>query len=204
MTTLWTLLFALALPFGETGFQSLFNGKDLDGWEADTQGIWSARDGMIVGKTTGLDHNDFLRTRKHYADFELRLSFRLLNGSGNSGVQFRSKPVPGSHEVAGFQADIGQQYWGCLYDESRRNRILVQAPSGAAAALQRDGWNQYTLTARGDHITLELNGVRTVDYVEKEPGIDRSGIIALQVHGGPPMEVRFKDIRIRELPGPDR
>ncbi len=200
MTTLWNLLFAIALLSGEAGFQPLFNGKDLDGWEVDTPGIWSVRDGMIVGKTSGLDHNDFLRTRRHYANFELRLSFRLLNGSGNSGVQFRSKPVPGSHEVAGFQADIGQQYWGCLYDESRRNKILVQAPADALTGLKRDGWNQYTLMAHRDHIILELNGVRTVDYAEKEPGIDGSGIIALQVHGGPPMEVQFKDIRIRELP----
>jgi len=200
MTTLWTLLFAFPLLFAETGFQPLFNGKDLDGWEVDTPGIWSVRDGMIVAKTSGLDHNDFLRTRKHYTDFELRLSFRLLNGSGNSGIQFRSKPVPGSHEVAGFQADVGQQYWGCLYDESRRRKILVQTPAEILAGLERDGWNQYTVTAQGDRIILELNGIRTVDYVEKEPGIDRTGIIALQVHGGPPMEVHFKDIRIRELP----
>jgi hypothetical protein len=200
MTTLWNLVFALALLSSEAGFQPLFNGKDLDGWEVDTPGIWSARDGMIVGKTSALDHNDFLRTRKQFANFELRLSFRLVNGSGNSGVQFRSKPVPGSHEVAGFQADIGQQYWGCLYDESRRNKILVQAPADASANLQRDGWNHYAVTAQGDHIVLELNGIRTVDYVEREPAIDRSGIIALQVHGGPPMEVQFKDIRIRELP----
>ncbi len=200
MTMVWSLLFAVALLSGEAGFQPLFNGKDLDGWEVDTPGIWSVRDGMIVGKTSTLDHNDFLRTRKPYTNFELRLSFHLLNGSGNSGVQFRSKPVPSSHEVAGFQADIGQQYWGCLYDESRRNKILVQAPADAMAAVKRDNWNQYTITAQGDRIILELNGIRTVDYVEKEPGIDRSGIIALQVHGGPPMEVQFKDIRIRELP----
>lgn len=200
MTTLWTFLFAVSLLLAETGFQPLFNGKDLDGWQADTPGIWSVQNGMIVGKTSGLSYNDFLRTRKHYTDFELRLLFRLLSGSGNSGIQFRSKPEPDSHEVAGYQADIGQQYWGCLYDESRRKKILVQAPADALAGLQRDGWNQYTIVAQGDHITLELNGIRTADYVEKEPGIDRSGFIALQVHGGPPMEVHFKDIRIRELP----
>ena len=200
MTILWNLLFTLSLLFGEAGFQPLFNGRDLDGWEVDTQGIWSVQDGMIVGKTASLSYNDFLRTRKHYTNFELRISFRLLNGSGNSGIQFRSKPVAGSHEVAGYQADVGQQYWGCLYDESRRNKILAQAPAESLARLQRDGWNQYTVTAEGDHITLELNGIRTADYVEKESGIDRIGFIALQVHGGPPMEVHFKDIRIRELP----
>ncbi len=200
MTIFGALLAAVYLLLGAADFQALFNGKDLSGWEVDTPGIWSIRDGMIIGKSPGLKYNDFLRTRKHYGNFELKLSFRLVNGSGNSGIQFRSKPVPDSHEVAGYQADIGQQYWGCLYDESRRRRVLEQASAEALAGLQRDGWNQYTVMAQGDRIVLELNGVRTVDYVEKEPGIDRSGFIALQVHGGPAMEVHFRDIRIRELP----
>ena len=200
MSALQILLLAGSMFCLQAGFQPLFNGRDLDGWEVDTPTLWSVRDGMIVGKSAGLKYNDFLRTRRHYGDFELRLSFRLVNGSGNSGIQFRSKPVPGSHEVAGYQADIGEQYFGCLYDESRRRKVLVQATAESLAGLQRDGWNQYTIIARGDSVVLELNGVRTVEYVEKEAGIDRSGFIALQVHGGPPMEVHFKDIRIRELP----
>src|SRR5881296_1946335 len=98
-------LFAFGLP-AEEGFTPLFNGRNLDGWEIDTAGIWQVRDGMVVGKTPGLKYNDFLRTKKHYSDFILKLSFRLVNGVGNSGVQFRSKPVPDSHEVSGYQADI--------------------------------------------------------------------------------------------------
>jgi hypothetical protein len=78
--------------------------------------------------------------------------------------------------------------------------VLVKASPGSLEGLQKDGWNQYVTTARGNHITLELNGKRTVDYVEEEAGIKQSGIIALQVHGGPPMEVQYKDIEIEELP----
>ncbi|MBI3667956.1 MAG: DUF1080 domain-containing protein [Acidobacteria bacterium] len=183
----------------EEGFTPLFNGKDLSGWEVDTPGLWQVRDGMIVGRSSGLKYNDFLRTKKHYADFILKLSFRLINGEGNSGIQFRTEPIPNSHEVSGYQADIGQTFWGCLYDESRRKKVLVQATAESLAKLDKLGWNDYVITARGSHITLDLNGVRTVDYHETEPGMDQTGFIALQVHGGPPMEVQFKDLRIQEL-----
>ncbi len=199
MKTFALLLLIAGLCAAEQGFTPLFNGKTLDGWEVDTPGLWQARDGMIVGKSPGLKYNDFLRTKKNYSDFILKLSFRMIDGQGNSGVQFRTKPVPGSHEVSGFQADIGQQYWGCLYDESRRKKVLVQATPESLAGLKKDGWNEYVITAQGNHITLDLNGTRTVDYYEKEPGIETTGFLALQLHAGPPMEMHFKDIRIREL-----
>jgi len=180
-------------------FLPLFNGRDLDSWQQDTPGVWSVRDGMIVGRHDGLKHNDFLRTRRSYGDFLLKLRFQLVGGEGNSGIQFRSKPVPGSHEVSGYQADIGQEYWGCLYDESRRNRVLVQASPASLKDLDRTAWNEYTVSARGSRITLELNGRRTVDYTEADPGIEREGFIALQVHSGTRIEVRFKDVRIAVL-----
>jgi hypothetical protein len=180
-------------------FKPLFNGRNLDGWTVDTASAWQVRDGMLVGKHDGLKYNDFLRTARNYKDFELRLKFRLLDGEGNSGVQFRSKPVPNSHEVEGYQADIGQQYWGCLYDESRRKKVLAQAPPEALAGLDKNGWNEYIVRAEGNHITLHLNGKKTVDYTETDPGMDVPGFIALQVHSGPKIEVWFKYIQIREL-----
>lgn len=196
----------MALRSGETarwpeeeGFRPLFNGVSLDGWEVDTAGLWSVRHGMIVGRHEGLRYSDFLRTRRSFGDFELRLQFRLVGGAGNSGVQFRSEPAAIPHEVSGYQADIGQQYWGCLYDESRRKRVLAQAPAEALRGLDKNGWNEYTIRAEGARITLRLNGRVTVDYEEKEPGIRRDGFIALQVHSGPGIEVHFRDVRIREL-----
>jgi Domain of Unknown Function (DUF1080) len=192
-------LLSAALGAADRKSQSLFNGHDLSGWEQDTPDIWSVRDGMIVGRSPGMKHNDFLRTKKQYGDFILRVRFRLIGGQGNAGIQFRTDPIPNSHEVAGYQADIGQEYWGCLYDESRRKRVLVKPSPESLEGLQKDSWNQYVITAIGNHITLELNGKRTVDYAEKETGIQQFGIIALQVHGGPPMEVQYKDIEIEEL-----
>ncbi len=183
------------------GFQPLFDGKDLDGWEGDTK-LWKARDGMIVGVSPGLNHNDFLATEKSYGDFILKLSFRMKGGpESNSGVQFRSVRVP-PHEMSGYQADVGQNYWGCLYDESRRNQVLVPASADAKAAIHQDGWNHYVIRATGDHITLTLNGVTSVDYRETDPNIAHSGHIGLQMHAGGPMEMQFKDLYIQELPTP--
>src|SRR5262249_51252793 len=106
--------------------------------------------------------------------------------------------VEGSHEVSGYQADMGQQYWGCLYDESRRKKVLVQASPEALAKLDKTGWNEYVITAQANRITIELNGVKSVEWVETEPGIEETGFIALQLHGGGPLTMEFKDLMIRE------
>ncbi|MBI3679048.1 MAG: DUF1080 domain-containing protein [Acidobacteria bacterium] len=197
-TLLWCALCSGSLS-AEDGFRPLFNGKNLAGWEEDTPGIWKAHNGMIVGKSPGLDHSEFLRSKKMYSDFVLKLSFHLVDAKGNTGVQFRSKAVPNSHIVLGYQADvIPKRCWGCLYDELRR-KFLVSASPESMAAAREDDWNDLVVTARGNHITIDVNGTRAVDYRESDPGIDASGILALQVHGGPPMEVRFKDLRIRDL-----
>lgn len=184
----------------EEGFVPLFDGKTLDGWEGDKT-LFKAEDGMIVGDSPGIKQNEFLATKKRYGDFELRLDFRLRKGEGNSGVQFRSKRVEGRSEVSGYQADIGEKYWGCLYDESRRNKVLVQAPAEIEKALDKEGWNSYVVRAEGNHITLSLGGKTTVDYREADETIARDGIIALQVHSGGPLRVEFRKLRIKELTG---
>lgn len=180
-------------------WRSLFDGHSLNGWVEDTPGVWSVRDGMIVGRHGGQKWNDFLRTRESFGNFELSLEFRLTNGAGNSGVQFRSVPASREHELSGYQADIGEQYWGSLYDESRRNKTLAEAPKPAVAKLDPSGWHTYVVRANGRHISLTLDGMRTVDYTEPEPDILERGILGLQVHSGPGVEASFRNIRIREL-----
>jgi hypothetical protein len=186
------------LPADEPDFQPLFNGKDLSEFDGDKD-LWKLVDGVIVGDSPGIKHNQFLRTKKHYENFELRLEFRLKDGIGNTGVQFRSKAVPDSTEVEGYQADIGEQYWGCLYDESRRRKVLAQADPKLAEVLKKNDWNEYVIRAEADHITLAINGVTTVDYRESDADIPRTGFIALQVHSGPPLKVEFRKLRIQEL-----
>ena len=188
------------------GFEPIFNGTDLTGWEGDMD-LWSAKDGEIVGNSPGIRENHFLATKASYGDFILRFKFRVVNnptGDANSGMQFRSQRVPNSTEVAGYQADIGQGYWGGLYDESRRNKTLVDAPKAELEkVLHRDGWNEYEITCDGPHIVLKLNGLITADYTETEPAdkIARSGILALQIHAGGPMEIHAKQIEIKKLNG---
>jgi hypothetical protein len=115
-------------------------------------------------------------------------------------VQFRSERMTGSMEMIGYQADIGDTYWGSLYDESRRRKTLVQPDAALLERVLRpDDWNDYEVMARGSHIQLKLNGETTVDYEETEPGIPASGLIAVQVHSGPALEIRFKDIEIQRL-----
>lgn len=183
------------------GFQPLFNGKDLDGWDGK-ESLWSAKDGVLVGRSEGLKNNEFLATRDSWANFVLKLNFRM-NGSesSNSGVQFRSVRIPG-HEMSGYQADIGQNFWGCLYDESRRNKVLMQASPEALKAINRDGWNHYVIDAKGAHIRLSLNGIQSVDYREEDPAIARDGRAAVQLHAGGPLTMEFKDIYIQALPDP--
>jgi hypothetical protein len=195
---LLSLLPGFAAVADEPGFQPLFNGKNLAGWQGDLQ-LWKVEDGMIVGDSPGIKHNQFLKTDRSFQDFELRLEFRLKDGVGNSGVQFRSKAVENSTEVSGYQADIGEKFWGCLYDESRRNKVLAQADPKLNDVLKKDGWNEYVIRAEGNHIALAINGVTTVDYLEEDKDIPRSGFIALQVHSGPPLRIEFRNIRLKEL-----
>ncbi len=189
---------AFAATEPEAEFSSLFNGKDLSGWDGDPF-LWKAEDGMLVGRSPGIAYNDFLTTAGEYSDFVLRFQVHLVGNVGNSGVQLRSRRVPGSMEMSGYQADVGPTWWGNLYDESRRNVTLAAPPERTLDRILRpDGWNDYEVEAIGPRIVLRLNGTVTVDYTEQDAGIEHSGLLALQVHSGPPLEVRFRNLRIRE------
>lgn len=183
------------------GFRPLLTNTDLDGWDGDKR-YWKVVDGVLVGESNGLDHNEFLVAPGTYRDFVLKFSFRLKDGSGNSGVQFRSERIPGT-EMKGYQADIGENYWGCLYDESRRNRILASASEKAREAIHPGDWNHYEIRAQGGRIRLTLNGVTSVDYREEEAGIADNGKIAVQIHAGGPMKIEFKDLYIQPLATPE-
>jgi hypothetical protein len=181
----------------------LFDGKTLDGWEGDKD-TWRVEDGAIVGGSLEktVPRNEFLCTTKSYGDFELKLKFKLVGPreSANAGVQFRTKRIPKHHEVSGYQADIGQAYWGALYDESRRNKVLAGPDiKTIAKVVKYDDWNDYVIRAEGPRIKLWLNGALTVDYTEKDDKIERTGIIGLQIHGGAKARAYYKDIVIEEL-----
>lgn len=181
---------------GADDFKPLFNGKDLDGWVTPAdKDLFTVEDGVIVGRTKGdLKKNEFLVTEKPYGDFTLRVKVKYT--SGNSGIQFRSKRADDG-AVSGPQADVADGFWGLFYEERGRG-ILERYPEEKANALVKKGdWNQFVITARGDHVIIELNGTTVTD--RNDPEFAKSGIIALQVHVGPAMEVRFKDLEIKTL-----
>ena len=128
-----------------------------------------------------------------------RLGEALLGAGDNAGVQFRSRRVPKHFEVSGYQADMGTGWWGKLYDESRRNRVLAEPGKDVKVKVNAGDWNDYVIRAEGPHIQLWLNGFKTVDHTEQDPGIDATGVIAVQIHAGPPSEAWYKDITIAEL-----
>ena len=180
---------------------SLFDGESFQGWEGNLR-YFRVEDQALIGGFlhASIPRNQFLATEKEYADFELQLQFKLKGKKTNAGIQLRSQRIPNHHEVIGYQADLGEQYTGCLYDESRRNKVLAGPKADEmAAVIQPDAWNDYRIRCRGRRIELWINGHLTVDYTESDPSIPQHGIIALQIHGGPPGEVGYRRIRIREL-----
>jgi Domain of Unknown Function (DUF1080) len=196
----------LAVPLLAADPKPLFDGKSLTGWEGDEK-TWLVEDGAIAGGSLDsiVPRNEFLCTTKTFDHFELKVTFKLLGDKdkANGGVQFRTKRIPKHHEVSGYQADIGQAYWGALYDESRRNKVLAGPKAEDLPKIIKPGdWNEYRIRAEGPHIQLWLNGTKTVDFMEEDPKVEQSGIIGLQVHGGGKTKVLYKDIVIEELPAP--
>ncbi len=200
---------------------SPFDGATLSDWEGDPR-FWRIEAGAIVGESTTenpcTETTYLIWTGGEVADFDLRLEFRLHGG--NSGVQFRSQRRAG-FQVAGYQADLdlANEWTGGLYEQdgrgvvARRGQRLVCTADGRIdastlvqpdrpAVLPRPGeWNEYRIVARGPRIELELNGERTCELVDHDPQHGRrAGVLALQLHQGPPMRVEFRNLRLSTLP----
>ena len=184
------------------GPTSLFDSKTFNGWEGNLA-LFRIESGAIVGGTLAakIERNEFLCTTREFKDFELRLKVKLLGGDkANAGVQFRTRRIPDHHEVSGFQADMGTGWWGALYDESRRKRVLNGPDQAKMKDVIREGeWNDYTIRAEGPRVQLSINGFQTVDYVETDPTVTDSGVICVQIHGGPPSEAWYRGITVAEL-----
>jgi len=205
------------------GFASLFNGKDLSGWKGDSV-HWSVEDGAITGKTTPetllKGHNTFLVWQGgNPGDFELRLKFKIRGG--NSGIQYRSKLLdPEKVIVGGYQADIDAtgRYTGINYEEKGRGiltergqkvEIDADGKKNVVATLgdkdelfkkvNPDDWNEYVITAHGNHLTHAINGATMSEVIDNQSAkAATAGILALQLHAGPAMTIQFKDIRLKE------
>ncbi len=214
------LLLALAAP-PAAGELRPFDGRSLDAWDGD-RAFWSVEDGAIVGRSTDANPctaSTYLAwTGDMPADFELRCRVRIAGG--NSGIQYRSQRVQGQADMAGFQADLdaANAYTGILYEGlgrgimSGRGEQVEWSPSGKRVAARfapdervraaiRDGdWNDYRIEARGTRVRHWINGTLMTDVTDGDASrFRRDGQLALQLHAGPPMEVRFRDITVTAL-----
>ncbi len=218
---------AAALPPPDAnGFITLFNGHDLAGWEG-LPGYWSVRDGAISGhESEDSSKQTFLvRSALTVRNFELHFTYRFASQDGNSGVQFRSTVLDrDAFRVGGYQADLDaeRKYDGTIYDEAgvagnrgtmsnrgerttwdgrnqRHVEPLGQAAADLSAFIKAGDWNDAILVARGDHITYSINGHLMTDLTDDGPASLHAGCLALQLHQGFTMDVRFKDLKIKLL-----
>ena len=217
------LLVSLYSSVRAEGFRSIFDGESLDGWKAKDMSYWSVEDGAITGMSTK-DHpcklNQFIVWQGgDVADFELKLKFRVSGNGCNSGVQFRSK-IKENGTAVGYQADIFQNgsYLGGVCDEQHQRSgpelltangfktVIDMAGNrssnslGKKAKFKHDAWNKYHILAKGQHITLTVNGVKCSELIDREEEhFDLEGILGLQLRSGKPMKVQFKDVMLKRL-----
>jgi len=216
-----------ALPAADAdGFITLFNGKDLSGWEG-LEGFWSVKDGVISG-VEDKQHaapQTFLCYSVPFSDFELHYKYKFATPAGNSGVQFRSIMMDAkTHRIGGYQADCdaGVGYDGTIYDEGgkaggrntmsnrgektvwteankRENTPLPENNEALKKEIKKGDWNDVILVAQGNHVTYTINGHLMTDLTDNSPKAVKAGIIGLQLHAGFVMEVQYKDVRIKLL-----
>lgn len=210
------------------GFKSIFDGKTLNNWDGNPK-FWRVEEGSLVGETTPdnpTQGNTFIIWRGgETADFELKLEYKIE--SGNSGIQYRSFEVPNEKwVVGGYQADMeaGDTWSGIMYGERYRGILAkrgdktvigddhkpevvgsVGDPNEIGSKIKKNDWNEYHIIAKGYHFIHKINGVTTCEVTDEDKEMRRaSGILALQLHAGPPMKVHFRNIRLKQLEPEDK
>ena len=226
------VVFAGQAVAAEKGFEKIFDGKTLKGWNGDPK-FWSVKDGAITGKTTkdnATKGNTFIIWEGgKTGDFDLRLDYKIIGG--NSGIQYRSFKADGPDEwrIGGYQADFeaGDTYSGICYGERFRGILSLRGKkttltvgddgklkkaveefskdADIAKAIKKEEWNGYRIVARGFNISHYINGVKTTQLIDRDKKSRRAdGLLALQLHAGPPMTVQFRNIRIKALAKRDK
>ena len=221
------LVFVGQAVAAEKGFETIFDGKTLKGWNGDPK-FWSVKDGAITGKTTKENPtkgNTFIIWEGKTGNFDLRLDYKIIGG--NSGIQYRSFKADGPDEwrIGGYQADFeaGDTFSGICYGERFRGILSLRGKkttltvgddgklkkeveefakdADIAKAIKTEDWNSYRIVARNFNLAHYINDVKTTQVVDHDRKTRRAdGLLALQLHAGPPMTVQFKNIRIKELP----
>ena len=221
-----SLFLLLFTSFSLFGGKSIFDGKTLDGWDGNPV-HWSVKDGAIVGENTKENPtkgNTFLIWKGGVLkDFDLTLDYKI--DGGNSGIQYRSFVKSGDHDgwrIGGYQADLeaGDKYSGICYGEAFRGILSMRGEKTTLTlndkgklqkkiekfgdtneigkAVKKGEWNKYRIVAKGFHFTHYINGVKTTELIDNDEKTRRAdGLLAFQVHQGPPMKVYFKNIVLK-------
>ncbi|MFP6611920.1 MAG: family 16 glycoside hydrolase, partial [Pirellulales bacterium] len=216
------LFISVATPgVADDGFTPIFNGENLKGWSGND--FWKVEDGAITGQTTAdkpTSGNTFIIWRQgQLDDFELKLKYKIIGG--NSGIQYRSTDL-GNFVVGGYQADFeaGNTWSGAHYHEKGRGILAKRGEKAEIAAdgkrkvletlgkssdlqakINKEDWNDYHIIARGNEFIHKINDTVMSHVIDNhKSGFRQSGILALQLHAGPPMKVQFKDIRLKRTP----
>ncbi len=179
---------------------------DLENWKtikAEHSGFWIVTGDIVTGGNgvEKIPKNTYLYSDKVYEDFEFSCLFRLTGnqeeGLINSGIQYRSAIADG--KIVGYQADIGKGYWGDIYDEHRRGKLVSGNLETLQGKIDEDGWNRYLVRCIGNKHELFINGIKTAEYYETNPKIPSKGVIGVQLHSGGNAKIELKQIKIKTL-----
>ena len=174
---------------------ALFNGKDLSGWKIHGTEKWYVEKGELICESGPDKEYGYLATDKNYKDFDLTVEFKLVS-NGNSGVFFRSS-LEGT-KITGWQAEVAPpgHHTGGIY-ESYGREWLIQPDAEKEKVLKGDDWNTMRVLVKGDEVTTWLNGVQMI-YLKDEKMGSANGQIALQIHSGGGVKVRWRNINLKK------
>ncbi len=198
MKRLYVGLFILLLAFSATAQKKavLFNGKDLSGWQVHGTEKWYVEDGELVCESGPDKQYGYLSTDKQYKDFEFSVRFKQ-EANGNSGVFIRSG-IEGT-KISGWQVEVAPkgQHTGGIYESYGRGWIIQPAPQDEQY-LKPGQWNKLKIRVKGDQVTTWLNKRQMVSLKDEKIG-KGEGFIALQIHDGGGIKVRWKEFKLKQL-----
>ncbi len=194
LTTVLLLLIMTSFSFAQKS--SLFNGKNLDGWRVYGTEKWYVEDGELICESGPDEAYGYLATEKFYTDFELSLEFYLM-ANGNSGVFFRST-IEGT-KIKGWQAEVEPKggETGGIYESYGRG-WLIKPEKEKDKAQKKDAWNKMKIRVVGDQVTTWINGTEMISFSDEKIG-KADGSIALQIHDGGGIKVRWRKLKVKEL-----
>lgn len=178
----------------------LFNGKNLDGWQIHGTELWYVENGELVCESSPEKLYGYLSTVDHYQDFVLNLEFKQETSEGNSGVFFRS--TLDGVRITGWQVEVAPKnlHTGGIYESYGRGWLIKPEPE-LESILKEGEWNALKIKVNGDRVTTYLNGTQMIDLTDEKIG-EGKGSIALQIHDGGGIKVRWRNIKLKPITTP--